>query len=144
MSNHDTLSELTEQEKTIINEHHVNLTIFYSMGNAKINEQVDSMRIMTQMNEMNVMSFEVYVTMKLIYNVRHVAQDISNMKIHDSKYDLMAIIKIISHIHETHDMRHEQNDLEVLYNNELNVTQHCCIFLEALSVVLQNVFLDTI
>ena len=98
------------------------------MGNVKINVLADSMRIMTQMNEMNVMSFEVYVTMKLIYNVRHVAQDISNMKIHDSKYDLMAIIIIMPHIHETYDMRHEQNDLEVLYNNELNVTQHYIMF----------------
>ena len=67
-----------------MNEHHVNLIIFYSMGNAKINEQVDSMRIMTQMNEMNVMSFEVYVTMKLICNALHVIQDILSMKTHDS------------------------------------------------------------
>ena len=84
MSNHDTLSELTEQERTIINEQDVNLTIFYNMSNVKINEQADSMRIMTQMNEMNVMSFEVYVTMKLICNALHVIQDILSMKTHDS------------------------------------------------------------
>ena len=50
------------------------------------------------------------------------------MKTRDSKHDLMDTTTIISHTHETHDMKHEQNDMEVLYSNELNVTQPYCIF----------------
>ena len=47
MSNHAITNELTEQEKTIINVQYENLTIFYSMDNAKINEQVDFLEIIT-------------------------------------------------------------------------------------------------
>ena len=50
------------------------------------------------------------------------------MKTRDSKRDLMDTTTIISHIHETHDMKHEQSDLEKPYNNELNAIQPYYMF----------------
>ena len=83
MSGHATSNELIELEKTTTSAQHANLTIIYSMDNAKINELVDFLKIITQIYEMNAMSIEVYEMMILIYNVRHVARGISNMKTHD-------------------------------------------------------------